>query len=191
MSAGGFAGPLPLARFTAQPRALHLQADADARARIAARFGLVAIDHLAADLLVWRADGGVTVEGGFTAGVVQCCAVSGAPVPARIGERIAVRFRPLVLRSGPAAAGEIELDEEELDLLPLPAEGVDLGELVAQSLALALDPYPLAADDVVEAARRRLARKAGAPDDGGAAPLSPFAGLKGRSQAQKARSSKA
>ena len=51
---------------------------------------------------------------------------------------------PLALRFVPAAepAGEeIELEESELDEIPFEGHVFDLGEAVAQSLALAIDPY--------------------------------------------------
>ncbi len=44
---------------------------------------------------------------------------------------------------GPAGQGEVLVDPEGVDPAePLPAEGIDLGELVVQELAVALDPYP-------------------------------------------------
>lgn len=176
MSETDFAVALPLARFSARRRAFALRADAATRERLAARFGLAAIESLSADLEAWRADAGVSVEGVLVASVVQYCAVSGAPVAARIEERIAVRFLP----QQPPVAEEIELAKDELDILPLLDGAVDLGELVAQSLYLALDPYPLAAGEVVEEARRRLDRGRSKRDSGDDAAVSPFARLKAR-----------
>ena len=175
MSGADFVVALPLARFGTQRRGFALRADAATCERLAARFELAAVEQLSADLEAWRAGAGVSVEGTLTARVVQFCAVSNAPVPARIDERIAVRFLP---QQAPVAE-EIELGRDELDVLPLQDGLVDLGELVAQSLFLALDPYPLAADDVVEEARRRLQRGRSARDTDNA-PVSPFARLKER-----------
>ena len=164
---------LSLARFGAGPRRFRLRVGAAARERLAARFGLASVDSLSAELEAWRAEGGLAVEGRFAARVVQYCAVSNAPVPAHVEERIAVRFQ----RLPEEIAEELELEEDQLDILPLAGDEVDLGELVAQSLALALPPYPLAADEVVEEARRQLLRGRGG-DRQEERPLSPFARLK-------------
>ena len=175
MRADGFAGALPLARFGASPRAFPLRADAATCARLAARFDLVAVHHLSADLEAWRADGGVAVTGRVSADVVQSCVVSAAPVPAHVDEPIAVRFLP----QASLPAEEIELDADELDVLSLLHGEVDLGELVAQSLYLALDPYPLAKGTMIEEARHRLGRGRSPNDREDAVPASPFAKLKG------------
>lgn len=174
MSEGGSAHPLPLARFSVQPRSFPVNFDEVACAQLAARFGLVAIQHLHAELEAWRADGGVKVEGRFNAEVVQACAVSNAPIPARIEQKIAVQYLP----AKAPLADEIELEAGDLEVLPLGPEGVDLGELVAESLYLALDPYPLAAGEVVEEARQRLLKGKSPRDDESTASVSPFAKLK-------------
>ncbi|HEX4848020.1 MAG TPA: DUF177 domain-containing protein, partial [Novosphingobium sp.] len=63
------------------------------------------------------------------------------------GEDLAVRIdEPLTLRfvpSGESPAGdeEIELAAEELDDIEMENGRFDLGEAVAQTLALAIDPY--------------------------------------------------
>src|SRR5262249_9065317 len=74
------------------------------------------------------------------ADVTQACALSLEPVPAQIDERFAALF------GGPAAvAGIVDIDLAEEDP-PEPIENgrIDMGELVAQHLALALDPHPRA-----------------------------------------------
>lgn len=183
MNGDGFGLPLPLSAFAARPRAFALRAGAATRTLLAGRFGLLGVQELAADLDAWRISGrisgrisdGVAVEGRFSARVVQACAVSGVPVETVIEQPVAARF---LSRLPDAAATEVELAEEDLDVLPLVGGVVDLGELVAQSLFLALDPYPLAADAVVEEARLLLARESDMPDAVAPRPVSPFAGLK-------------
>ena len=69
---------------------------------------------------------------------------------------------------------EIELGEEELDTIFYEGGSVDLGEAVAQSLALALDPYPRS-----PAAEAALREAGVASEEEARAQASPFAALKG------------
>ncbi|MGE0119649.1 MAG: DUF177 domain-containing protein [Dongiaceae bacterium] len=146
------------------------------RARLAERFGLLALDRLAATLQLRRSRSGVIrVTGRFEAEVVQACVVTLEPVPARVSESFAAAFGP----SPAAPAGEVvivDLDEED------PAEElvdgrIDLGEVVAQQLAVALDPYPRApgADD-----RFSTADGEGADGDAKAGPFAALERLRER-----------
>ena len=114
-----------------------LEANADERAALATRFGLVAIEALTATVtLAPRADG-IDAAGRLAAEIVQSCAISGDDLPVTIAEPLAFRFVP----ERPIDAEEIELAAEELDEIAYQGNAFDLGEAVAQSLALAIDPY--------------------------------------------------
>jgi uncharacterized metal-binding protein YceD (DUF177 family) len=135
MSAPEFSRPIDRRNLTAQP--VVLVADEAEREALAARFGLVAIDRLQATVTL-EADGEtVTGEGTLSADIVQSCAVTGEDLPVTIAEPLHLRFVPEV----PVEAEEIELQEDELDEIPYSGTAFDLGEAVAQSLALAIDPY--------------------------------------------------
>ena len=71
--------------------------------------------------------------------VVQACIASDEPVPARIDEPFILRFVP---ESTLAQGDEIELSEADCDTLPYDGKVIELGEAVAETLALALDPFP-------------------------------------------------
>lgn len=108
-------------------------------AALAARFGLVTVKSLTARVQL-AADGPtVRATGRVTANIVQSCAVSGEDLPVRIGEPLALRFVP----AGEPVSGdeEIELSAEELDDIEMENGRFDLGEAVAQTLGLAIDPY--------------------------------------------------
>lgn len=123
------------------PRAVIIKADAAERAALAARFGLISVDRLAATAeLAGEADK-VIATGQIEAQVVQACVASGEPVPAAVTEDFALRF---VSETSAAAAEEVELGEGDLDEVTYSGGAVDLGEAVAQTLALALDPFPRA-----------------------------------------------
>ncbi|MCG2842559.1 DUF177 domain-containing protein [Sandaracinobacter sp. RS1-74] len=149
---GQFSLKVPLAKLGSRPLPFHLEADAVVRAGLVERFGLAGLDRLVADLEVSREGQGARVSGRFEADVAQTCIVSGEPVAAHVAEAIALQFQPDIAAPGQ----EIELEEEALDVLPLEGESVDLAEAVAQSLLLALDPYPRASEEVLARARRHL-----------------------------------
>ncbi len=125
------------------------------RTGIAARFDLLALDRLTADLIVVRDAGGIRVTGRFAAAGSQACVVSAEAVAFALDEGVDLRFSDAV-----EAGEEIELGGADLDVVPLDGDHLDLGEVVAQSLGLALDPYPRATPDVRAAAERLLISEA-------------------------------
>ncbi len=107
-------------------------ADSTERALVARRLGLPAVSSLTADLMLTRWHGeGVKVAGRFDAEVEQVCVVTLDPFPATVSDTIERYFLPN------ARAAESEADIDSF------ADGViELGEVVVESLSLALDPYP-------------------------------------------------
>lgn len=89
---------------------------------------------------VGRRDWDLTGRLGAT--VVQPCVATLAPVTTRIEERVERRFRTDLPE--PDDATEIEMPEDDT-LEPLP-DAIDLDAILAEALALALPPYPRAAD---------------------------------------------
>jgi len=154
-------------------RTRHLEADEQERAALAKRFGLIAIHRLEADVEL-AADGpAVDAMGRLEADIVQSCAVSGEDLPVAIREPLSFRFVPE--SDAPAAPEEeIELEEHQLDEIPFTGRSFDLGEAVAQSLALAIDPYATGPD------AERARKEAGLLDDETAGPFAALAALKGK-----------
>lgn len=151
-----------------------IEASADERARLAERFGIPAVQTLTARIAL-RPDGaGVRATGQVDATVEQECAVSGEPFTARIDETIDLLFVPDTGAALAVPDEEIELDAEALDEIPFIGDSFDLGEAVAQTLGLAIDPYAEGPD--ADAAR---ARAGIASDDAPSGPLAAaLAGLK-------------
>ena len=114
-------------------------------AALAKRFGLVAVSRLEADIVLDLAGDGVLAKGTLRADVVQSCAVSGDDLPATIAEEFSLRFVPQADWAD-YEAEEVELGAEDLDALPYDGTSFDLGEAVAQSLALAIDPFATGPD---------------------------------------------
>lgn len=136
--------PLRLDTLGSATRTIHVEADADERAALARRFALPAIGQVEADLECSRSGETVSVTGRLRAQVVQTCVASGAPVPATIDEEFRLRFLPQALLD--QGGDEIELSEEDCDVIGYDGALIDLGEAVAETLALSLDPFPRAHD---------------------------------------------
>jgi len=132
-------------------RTVEIEADADECAALAERFGLRALDRLSATARIVRAKGSagaVRLHAQLVADVVQSCVVALVPVPAHIDERVEVLFAPAQTTAG---GGEVVIDALGEDPPePLIDNVIDVGEVVAEHLALALDPYPRAADAALD-----------------------------------------
>lgn len=117
-------------------------ASPDEKKALAKRFGLIDLKSLEATIDVDHAEGKMfAVTGKLFADVVQECVVSLEPVAAHIAESIDVLFAPPHLLKEDGEGGLSDLGDADP---PEPIENgaIDLGELVAQHLAMALDPYP-------------------------------------------------
>jgi len=135
-----FSRPLAIEDIAREGSVLTLEATAEERRRLAERFGLLSLDRLTAELTVTRGASGIPVRirGRLRASVVQECVVSLEPIPCKINESIEVEFAPA---AEDRAEEVFHLDQPEPPE-PLEGDSVDLGELVAQHLSVALDPYP-------------------------------------------------
>lgn len=163
-----FSRPVPLDEVRGKTIRRSIEASEEERRRLAERFGLSAIDALSATVTLETLDKGrlVVAKGAFDADVTQTCVVTLEPLPCKLSESFEVRL-----------AVEPESDETEITIVdptledepePIDGDSVDLGELVAQHLSLALDPYPRAEGAELETA---------APATGNPASDSPFAKL--------------
>lgn len=119
---------------------LELAAEADERAALARRFGLLALDSLTATVRIGRVGGAmVRVRASYVADAVQSCIVTLEPVAARIEDSVEVLFAPPL----PSAGGGVTVDALDDDTAePLTGGTIDVGEVVAAHLGIALDPYP-------------------------------------------------
>jgi len=124
----------------AEGRALHIEAKPAERAALARRFGILRLDAVAADATLTPAGRAIRVAGRFDADVVQACVVTLEPVATHVSEVFSVLFE----RDATVAAADrvhlIDPDEEDIDILT--GSTIDLGEVVAEQLALALPAYP-------------------------------------------------
>ena len=134
-----FAHRLTLDRIRGGER-IDLVADADERAAVATRLGLLALDRFDAHAVLGRDGNTVTVAGRIKATLAQACVASSEPVPEHVDEAFNLRFVPAPTVTAPEE--ELELGGDDLDTLFYDGAAIDLGEAIADSLALAIDPYP-------------------------------------------------
>ncbi len=161
-----FSRPMDIRQVDDRP--LHLSATEGERAALARRFAIMSIGRLEADLKLDVAGDTIAARGRLRADIVQSCAVSGDDLAVAIDQPIRFRFVP----ETEIEEEELELGEEDCDDIPFNGQSFDLGEAVAQSLALAIDPY--ATGPGAEQARR----EAGILDESAAGAFAALAALK-------------
>lgn len=136
-----FSRPVDVSRIGDDELEYEIEANEAEREALSRRFGLIAVPSLSAVVRLRRSRGGIRVTLDFKADVVQTCVVSLEPVPAHVEESATAVFE----HGTPTSAADIDLSDVEGDIPePFTGDSIDIGELTAQYLALALDPYPKA-----------------------------------------------
>ncbi len=122
------------------PQICKIDCDESECAALAARFGFAAVVRLSARLKVKRAGPGHwNVTGKLQAEVTQLCGVTGEPVPESVDFTIEERY---CRASEEGTDIDVSLDGFE----PLVDGAIDLGEVVAQTLAISVNPWPRSVD---------------------------------------------
>jgi uncharacterized metal-binding protein YceD (DUF177 family) len=124
----------------AVPHRLSIEASEEERQKLARRFGIVAIGSLAAVVELIRDDTGIRATGSLAAEVTQSCVATGEPIDENVSEPFEILFLPRP--AGGAPDEEIELSEADCDVVFYDGAAIDVGEAVAESLSLSLDPWP-------------------------------------------------
>ena len=153
---------------------VRLEASPDEREALAKRYGILSLDCLSAELRIkpWR-NCGLHVTGILEAKAQQACVVSLEPVETDIHEPVSIFLLPPG-ESDISQTGEVEIDpDSDNELGHLENETADLGELVAEQLAIALPAYPRK-----EGVSADYIEPAGAGDHANSGQDSPFAILK-------------
>lgn len=145
--------PIRIKGLPAEP--VVVEATASERAALAARFGLPGVDSLHAEVSLEQRGRAIRATGTLRAAIRQSCAISGEDFPANIEEPLDLRFveegtiDPALEEDGEI---EIELEADDCDEIEYAGDSFDLGEAVAQTLGLAIDPYAEGPD--ADAARK-------------------------------------
>ena len=105
---------------------------------LSARFDFIEVGFLSAELCVRKAARGCwDVSGQLKGEIVQACGATGVPVRETIDFPLEERY---VRTVGDLDAVEVHVDEAE----PLENGAIKIGEMLAQSLAVAVNPWPRA-----------------------------------------------
>ncbi|GAA4647625.1 hypothetical protein GCM10023115_55870 [Pontixanthobacter gangjinensis] len=138
-----------------------IKANAEERAALAKRFGLSEVKSLKATLKLTPDGSTINADGTFSGHWIQPCAVAGEDFPVRLDEPLHFRF---VQAREEVPDEEIELEADDLDTIDYDGEIFDLGEAVAQSLGLAIDPFATGPD--ADTARKETGILAEGEQDG-------------------------
>jgi uncharacterized metal-binding protein YceD (DUF177 family) len=112
------------------------------RAALALRFGLGAVESLIAEVALEQKPRAIRATGRLRAAIMQPCAISSEDFAVTIDEPFDLKFIEQDQRSATAdREAEIELDADYCDEIDYDGDMFDLGEAVAQTLGLAIDPY--------------------------------------------------
>lgn len=163
-----FSRPVRLDTLGDGARRIAIEAKEPERIALSRRFGLLAIDRLEAEAELHSVGEVVLASGRLRAAVTQACVASGEPVEAKIDEPFTLKFVPETA----VGEDEVELGEDDLDVIGFEGSAIDLGEAAAQTLVLALDPFPRAPD------ADRVLRDAGVIGEQDAGPFAVLKGLK-------------
>ena len=164
-----FSRPFALDSIGDAPRTVSISATPEECAALAVRFGLAGVRALSAAAKLVAQGDAYLVTGNMAGSFIQLCIATDEPVPASVNEAFEIRF---VSPQHAIAADEIELASDDCDMMEHDGQSLDLGEAAAQTLALALNPFPRAANaDTILA-------KAGVVGDDEVV-TGPFAALKG------------
>ena len=135
-----FSRPMRADQVRRMPGAVHVAADAAERAALAQRFGLAALDRLGADDVLTEEAGAILARGRLRAALAQPCVATAEPVPETIDTDFTLRF--VVEGAAMGEDEELELDAEDVDTIGYDGQQIDMGEAVAETMALAMTPYP-------------------------------------------------
>ncbi|NNC48478.1 MAG: DUF177 domain-containing protein [Sphingomonas sp.] len=119
------------------------KADDKDRQAIAKRLGLLGLERFEANVTLIKDGQRVDASGQVRAKVIQPCVATGEPVTSMIDEPFTLRFLP---EPEVDADEEIELGEDEMDVIFHDGTTIALGDALADTLALALNPYPRSPD---------------------------------------------
>jgi uncharacterized metal-binding protein YceD (DUF177 family) len=123
--------------------ALDVVASESESAALAKRFGFLGLSGFAARVTVDLQMGGqVVVEGRLRGKIVQACVLSLEPVTQILDDAFRIVFRKDLAEELDPESGEAVLNAQADAPEPLTGNMLDVGEIVAEQLALAADPYP-------------------------------------------------
>lgn len=137
-----FSHRVPLAQIRRDIQ-VDLAASAEEREKLCHRFGLLSLERLEGQFRLSPGEGqAIMAEGKIRAKAMQPCVITGEPVEEQLEETFLLRFLP---RDEIVDDDTLDLETllaEEADDVPYDGHAIDVGEALAEQLALCLTPYP-------------------------------------------------
>jgi uncharacterized metal-binding protein YceD (DUF177 family) len=132
-----------LDRMGASGAALEIIASESERAALARRFGFLGLPAFSARVSVERRPGSqIVVEGRLRGRVVQACILTLDPMTQELDEAFRIVFKQGLAEEHDPESGEALLSAQADAPEPLQGNLLDVGEIVAEQLSLAAEPYP-------------------------------------------------
>jgi uncharacterized metal-binding protein YceD (DUF177 family) len=156
--------------------ALDIVASDGERLALAKRFGFLGLPAFSARVTVDRRIGGqIVVEGRLRGKILQACVLTLDPVTQELDDAFRLVFKKDLADERDPESGEAVLSAHADSPEPLSGNLLDVGEIVAEQLSLAVDPYPRRPGAKLEDVLPRLrgGSRKGAPEQR----RHPFAGL--------------
>ena len=123
--------------------ALEIAASEGERTALAKRFGFLGLPSFSARVTIDRRPGGqIVVEGRLRGKIVQACILSLDPVTQDLDETFRLVFQRDFADERDPESGDAVISSQADSPEPLQGNLLDVGEIVAEQLSLAADPYP-------------------------------------------------
>ena len=147
---------LPVQEVERSGRSYRLDASQSDLASLAERFNLIEFKSLTADIQVKDrgAEQGIFVTGTLDAAFTQRCIVSLEPVE----EQLSTPFELMLVDEATADrmdAEEVYLDDNAPEYDALEGDMIPLGEIVAQTVSINMNPYPRAEDAEISVGNKK------------------------------------
>lgn len=140
MSAPELSRPIKIRPLPGDP--VVVEATEAERAALARRFDLSAVESLRAEIELEEKGKAIRATGRLDAEIMQACAISAEDFSVTISEPVDLKFVPEgTLAAVESEDEEIELEADDCDEIEYSGDAFDLGEAIAQTLGLAIDPY--------------------------------------------------
>lgn len=139
-----FSRPVRADQIARHAQGMTISADPTERDALSRRFNLISLDWLEADYLLNEQNGTIEARGRVRAKLAQPCVATGVAVPETIDTDFLLRFVPE--GEGTDDGEELEIDAEDCDTISYDGQVIDMGEAVAETMALAMTPYPRSPD---------------------------------------------
>ena len=127
---------------TSELREFQFEASDDECRALAERLGIPVLHHLKVTGGIGRvtAGGDIDLSGHIQAALEQNCSITLEPIREDVNTSFSIRFSDRISEDTPIGQIDEELGERSFE--PMPAGPVDVGEIAAQYLSMAMNPFP-------------------------------------------------